>query len=122
MFWYNKSTEGKDMRFWRILCLLLAPSITALASGNVAVIKVNSAIGPATADYIACAISVATAQQDGCLIVELATPAGLLESTTQIVQILYGSAVPTVIFVTPSGANAASAGCFITLAADVAAM
>jgi membrane-bound serine protease (ClpP class) len=56
------------------------------------------------------------------LIVEFDTPGGLLESTKQIVQRLYDSAVPTVVYVTPSGANAASAGCFITLAADIAAM
>jgi membrane-bound serine protease (ClpP class) len=46
----------------------------------------------------------------------------LLESTKEIVQKLYASKVPTVVYVAPSGANAASAGCFITLAADVAVM
>jgi membrane-bound serine protease (ClpP class) len=110
------------MRFFRVLCLVLALSATAIASGNVAVIKVNSAIGPATADYIARATSVARSQNDVCLIIELDTPGGLLESTKKIVQSLYGSTVPTVVYVTPAGANAASAGCFITLAADIAAM
>jgi membrane-bound serine protease (ClpP class) len=110
------------MRFFRVLCLVLALSATAIASGNLAVIKVNTAIGPATADYIARAISVARSQNDLCLIIELDTPGGLLESTKKIVQSLYGSTVPTVVYVTPAGANAASAGCFITLAADIAAM
>jgi membrane-bound serine protease (ClpP class) len=110
------------MRFFRVLCLVLALSATAIASGNVAVIKVNTAIGPATADYIARAISVARSQNDLCLIIELDTPGGLLDSTKKIVQSLYGSTVPTVVYVTPAGANAASAGCFITLAADIAAM
>jgi membrane-bound serine protease (ClpP class) len=110
------------MRFFRVLCLVLALSATAIASGNVAVIKVNTPIGPATADYIARAISVARSQNDLCLIIELDTPGGLLDSTKKIVQSLYGSTVPTVVYVTPAGANAASAGCFITLAADIAAM
>jgi membrane-bound serine protease (ClpP class) len=84
--------------------------------------KINGAIGPATASYIARAIDLAAAQQDICLVIQLDTPGGLLESTKEIVQELYASTVPTVVYVAPSGANAASAGCFITLAADVAAM
>jgi membrane-bound serine protease (ClpP class) len=50
------------------------------------------------------------------------TPGGLLESTKQIVHELYASGLPTVVYVAPSGASAGSAGCFITLAADIAAM
>ena len=57
-----------------------------------------------------------------CLIIQLDTPGGLLESTKEIVQSLYASSLPTVVYVAPAGATAASAGCFITLAADVAAM
>jgi membrane-bound serine protease (ClpP class) len=57
-----------------------------------------------------------------CLIVRLDTPGGLLESTKRIVQIFYESKVPVIVYVAPTGANAGSAGCFITLAADIAAM
>jgi len=56
------------------------------------------------------------------LVLQLDTPGGLLDSTKQIVQAFYGSKVPVVVYVAPAGANAGSAGCFITLAADVAAM
>jgi membrane-bound serine protease (ClpP class) len=54
--------------------------------------------------------------------VELDTPGGLLETTKTIVQDFYASRVPIVVYVTPSGASAGSAGTFITMAADVAAM
>src|SRR6267378_361258 len=91
-------------------------------SGDVGLIKINGAIGPATATYIARAIDTAGARQNACLVIQLDTPGGLLESTKQIVQKFYSSPVPTVVYVAPSGANAGSAGCFITLAADVAAM
>ena len=112
------------MRHWSSIFLVLLANLHlfALHAANVAFIKVNSAIGPATANYISRAIDVAAAQKDVCLIIQLDTPGGLLDSTKEIVQKLYSSSVPVVVYVAPSGANAASAGCFITLAADVAAM
>ncbi len=85
-------------------------------------IAINGAIGPATAGYVARAIKAAAAANAQCLIVQLDTPGGLLESTKEIVQAFYSSTVPVVVYVAPTGANAGSAGCFITLAADVAAM
>jgi membrane-bound serine protease (ClpP class) len=91
-------------------------------AADVGLIKINGAIGPATASYIARAIDVAGERDDTCLIIELDTPGGSLESTKQIVQKFYASKVPTVVYVAPDGAWAGSAGCFITLAADVAAM
>jgi membrane-bound serine protease (ClpP class) len=93
-----------------------------LRAADVGLIKINGAIGPATASYISRAIDVATERDDACLIIELDTPGGSLESTKQIVQNFYASRVPTVVYVFPEGAWAGSAGCFITLAADVAAM
>ena len=85
-------------------------------------IKINGAIGPATAGYISRAIEVAAERRDDCLIIQLDTPGGLLDSTKDIVQKFYASPVPTVVYVSPSGASAGSAGVFITMAADVAAM
>jgi len=84
--------------------------------------KISGAIGPATASYIQRAINEAAAQKYICLIIQLDTPGGLLDSTKEIVQSLYSSPLPTVVYVAPAGATAASAGCFIALAADVAAM
>jgi len=105
-----------------ILALLTFQADVAVRAANVGLIQINSAISPATAGYISRAVDVASSRGDVCLIIQLDTPGGLLESTKEIVQKLYASTVPTVIYVAPSGANAASAGCFITLAADIAAM
>ncbi len=103
-------------------CCLLAPSAGRGAENQVGLIHIDGAIGPATADYIQRAIEVATERADVCLVIRLDTPGGLLDSTKDIVQSFYASKVPTVVYVAPEGANAGSAGCFITLAADVAAM
>src|SRR5512146_1682380 len=93
-----------------VVGLLLGASVHA---AQVGLIKINGAIGPATASYIARALDTAAAQNDACLIIQLDTPGGLLESTKQIVQSFYTSKVPTVVFVSPSGACAGSAGVFI---------
>src|SRR5207247_3216065 len=79
-------------------------------------------IGPATASYISRSIDEARTQNAQCLIIQLNTPGGLLDSTQNIVQSFLGSAVPVVVYVAPTGATATSAGCFITIAASVAAM
>jgi membrane-bound serine protease (ClpP class) len=89
---------------------------------KVAFIQVNGTINPATSTYIARGIDRAVAQDAECLILQLDTPGGLLDSTKDIVNSFYRSKVPIVVYVAPSGANATSAGCFITLASDVAAM
>ena len=106
-----------------ILAAALACGASAgLRAADVGLIKIKGAIGPATASYIARAIDVAAERSDTCLIIELDTPGGSLESTKQIVQKFYAASIPTVVYVAPDGAWAGSAGCFITLAADVAAM
>jgi membrane-bound serine protease (ClpP class) len=106
-----------------ILVAALACGFSAgLRGADVGLIKVKGAIGPATASYISRAIDVASERGDACLIIELDTPGGSLESTKDIVQNFYASTVPTVVYVYPDGAWAGSAGCFITLAANVAAM
>jgi len=95
---------------------------TQSLAATVGFIEIKGAIGPATATYIARAIDVAAKRNDTCLIIQLDTPGGLLDSTKDIVQKFYASPIPTVVYVAPSGANAGSAGTFITMAADVAAM
>jgi membrane-bound serine protease (ClpP class) len=91
-------------------------------AADVGLIKVKGAIGPATASFIERAIEVSTARNDNCLIIQLDTPGGALNATKDIVQSFYDSRIPIVVYVAPEGAWAGSAGCFITLAADVAAM
>jgi len=111
------------MRRWHFIIMAgLLLGAATIQAAQVGLIKINGAIGPATESYITRAINEAAAQNDECLIIQLDTPGGLLESTKQIVQTFYASKVPTVVYVAPSGASAGSAGVFITLAADVAAM
>jgi membrane-bound serine protease (ClpP class) len=110
------------MQRWHFIAIAGLLLGTAVQATQVGLIKIDGAIGPATATYISRAIEVAATQNDECLIIQLDTPGGLLESTKQIVQTFYTAKVPTVVYVAPSGASAGSAGVFITLAADVAAM
>ena len=112
------------MRRWAAMIAagLTWASGTSLYAGDVGLIKIHGLIGPATASYIARAIDLSGARKDACLVIQLDTPGGLLESTKEIVQKFYVSTVPIVVYVAPAGAWAGSAGCFITLAADVAAM
>ncbi|MGE5208829.1 MAG: nodulation protein NfeD, partial [Alphaproteobacteria bacterium] len=98
----------------------MAPA--SLAADKVGFINVDGAIGPATASYISRSIDEARAQSMQCLVIQLNTPGGLLDSTQKIVQSFLGSPIPVVVYVAPTGATATSAGCFITVAASVAAM
>src|SRR5262252_774255 len=105
-----------------LLCLaaILAPS--TLAAEKVGLINIDGAIGPATASYVSRSIDEARAQDVQCLVIQLNTPGGLLDSTQTIVQKFLGSPLPIVVYVAPTGSTATSAGCFITVAASVAAM
>jgi membrane-bound serine protease (ClpP class) len=88
----------------------------------VEVITIDGSINPAVADYIEA--SLASAESDGAraLVIELDTPGGLLNSAQRIVKDLLNSRVPVIVYVSPSGASATSAGTFIAAAANIAAM
>ncbi|MFQ5602049.1 MAG: nodulation protein NfeD [bacterium] len=95
------------------------------AEGNrvlVHIIKVESIITPISAEFIVKSIEKAENQNAVCLIIELDTPGGLLESTRQITKSFLASNIPIILYVSPSGARAASAGVFIAYAAHLAAM
>lgn len=110
------------MKRWLFIAMVgLLPGLAA-RSAQVGLIQIDGAIGPATASYISRAIDTAAAQRDECLILQLKTPGGLINSMDAIIEKFYESPVPIVVYVAPEGAMAASAGCYITLAADVAAM
>src|SRR3982075_1418769 len=103
------------------LALWLVCAATVVAE-KVCLIKIDGAIGPATASYISRSIDEAQTQNAQCLVIQLNTPGGLLDSTQTIVQSFLGSPLPVVVYVAPTGATATSAGCFVTIAASVAAM
>jgi membrane-bound serine protease (ClpP class) len=106
---------------------ILIAGLTWVAVGNlratdIGLIKINGPIGPATANYISRAIDLAASQNDEFLVIQLNTPGGLANSMDDIVQEFYTSRIPVVVYVSPEGAMAGSAGVYITLAADIAAM
>jgi membrane-bound serine protease (ClpP class) len=90
--------------------------------GEVVVIEINGTINPGTLDYIRSGIDEAREVSAEAFVILLDTPGGLLSSTKEIVKLLLNSPVPVIVYVSPSGATATSAGVFITLAANVAAM
>jgi membrane-bound serine protease (ClpP class) len=92
------------------------------SSGTVNVITVDATINPATADFIHQSIAQAREDDAVCLVIRLNTPGGLLKSTRVIVSDLLTAPLPVVVYVSPSGAQSASAGAFITLASHIAAM
>jgi membrane-bound serine protease (ClpP class) len=104
-----------------LLVAMLAP-VVASAQGPVFVTDVQGAIGVATQRQIVQAIAAADAQQAPALVVRLDTPGGLVTATRSIIQAMIASPVPIIVYVTPSGARAASAGTFIVYASHVAAM
>ncbi len=96
--------------------------LTLPSSGEVLKIVVNDTIQPITEEYIARAITEADRRKDDAVLIELNTPGGLVDSTREIIEKVVASPVPVIIYVTPSGSRAASAGFFILESADVAAM
>lgn len=84
--------------------------------------RVKSAIHPVSAELIQDAVREADAARAAALVIELDTPGGLMTSTRDITTAILGAQTPVVVFVSPSGAQAASAGFFILMAADIAAM
>ncbi|MFN3921549.1 MAG: ATP-dependent Clp protease proteolytic subunit, partial [Caldimicrobium sp.] len=90
--------------------------------GEVFVIKVEGAITPVTANFISYGLNYAKEKKGKALIIELDTPGGLVESTREIVKEILQSEIPVIVYVSPQGARAASAGVFILLASHLAAM
>jgi len=86
------------------------------------VITIDGVINPAAADFIANSIAQASAANADALVIELDTPGGLLSSAQAIVKALLNAPLPVIVYVAPAGASAASAGTFITEAANIAAM
>lgn len=93
-----------------------------VTGSSVSVIRVEGSIGPTVSNYISRALDLAGERGDDMLVIELDTPGGMLNVTQDIVRMLLGSELPVAVYVSPDGANAGSAGTFITLAAHVAAM
>jgi membrane-bound serine protease (ClpP class) len=104
-----------------LLLATLAPTC-AWAARPVSVIDIDGAITPITVRLLAAAIERAQADGSQALVVQLNTPGGLERSMRSMVQSILNAEIPVIVYVAPTGARAASAGVFLTMAAHVAAM
>ncbi len=113
----------RTLAFLIFLSLFLsAPLFSQEQKKDVLVITVNGVINPASAEYIGKSIKKANEQKCEAIVIELDTPGGLDTSMRDIVKNIIGSEAPVIVYVSPSGARAASAGVFIMFASHVAAM
>ena len=124
---------------WTTVCLAAGASLASLSrsgaappaaasavdshpSPTVVELRIDDEIEPILAEYIANGIAQANRQHASLVLVTLSTPGGLDTSMRQIIQAILGSKVPVATYVYPTGSRAASAGFFILLCADIAAM
>ena len=113
----KRSLIFRSISFAFVMAVLASP-----LSAEILKIVVDDTIQPISEEYIARAIAEAARRNDQAVLLEINTPGGLVDSTRQIIERITTSSVPVIIYVTPSGSRAASAGFFILESADIAAM
>src|SRR5450755_1723871 len=122
MHFSSKSIKRRYLKLHLIVSIAAVVLSTVEASAEILKVVVNDTIQPISAEYIARGINEAQHRNAQAVLIEINTPGGLVDSTREIIQHLTASSVPVIIYVTPSGSRAASAGFFILESADIAAM
>jgi len=107
---------------WSAALVIAVGILSSVSSAEVLKVVVDDTIQPITKEYIGRAIDEAHRRNDQAVLIEINTPGGLVDSTREIIEKITNSSVPVIIYVTPSGSRAASAGFFILESADIAAM
>jgi membrane-bound serine protease (ClpP class) len=117
------STQPSMFVFGVLLFSVMASLGTILAdTAHINIVQIQDSINPGVEDFLKYAIDRSGEEGAECLIILLDTPGGLMASMRGIAQAILNSPIPVVVYVSPSGAQAASAGVFVTVAADIAAM
>src|SRR5689334_12471022 len=115
-------TMSRRTTILALVSLVLLPLLAAAQQPLVKRARVKAAVHPVSAELIVDAVREADAARAALLVIELDTPGGLMTSTRDITSAILGAQTPVVVYVAPAGAQAASAGFFILMSADVAAM
>jgi membrane-bound serine protease (ClpP class) len=112
------------MRYFmtRVIVVLAALAGVSAQAAEVVVFRFDDTVHPASRDFIERCLDEAAARRAALVVMEIDTPGGLVDATRDITSAITGSPVPVVVWVEPAGARAASAGFFILVSADVAAM
>jgi len=104
------------------IVIILVAMIKPLIANDVIILRVEGVINPLISAYIEKGIKEAESVDAECIIIELDTPGGLDQSMRSIIKAILSANVPTIVYVYPSGARAASAGVFIGMSANILAM
>ena len=108
--------------FSSLMAGMLVPAMVSATTQSIEVLHVEGTIVPIVADYIDRGIERAEARGSTVVLIQLSTPGRLMTTTQDIVERILNARVPVVVYVSPSGGWAGSAGTFITLASNIAAM
>jgi membrane-bound serine protease (ClpP class) len=114
--------ERSSTAFTLLLLFALSLTIAHAQSPTVLKLTLHDAIQPVTEEYLARGLRDAQSQHASAVLISLGTPGGLLESTRRIVSDIESSPVPVIVYISPTGSRAGSAGFFLLESADIAAM
>jgi len=122
MHYFLRVTLKSCMKLGALIAIAIATVFSLPASAEVLKVVVNDTIQPISAEYISRAIDEAHRRNAQAVLIEMNTPGGLISSTREIMEKITSSPVPVIVYVTPTGGHAGSAGIFILESADIAAM